>query len=214
MRHRAALAALSLSLIAAPSYAQTPPGGDTPQAVVAAIEQATAKNDFGMAIAYIAPPARRQLASEGVSGMLMALAFSDPDDAMPGSKPLPKAELEKKRKDYKAAVALATKTLTAHGITGVIGKPVLADATQKTINAALDKADTVALVRDMLAALDTMGPLLGMTKSDKPRVPFTLGKVSGYKVSGDTATAKAEKEVLDFVKIDGRWYLTPPAGAR
>jgi hypothetical protein len=214
MRHRIALAVLPLLLAAASAGAQVPAGAESPQAVVAAVQKATTADDFGMVVAYIAPQARRELASDGLTGLLMALAFSDPDDAMPGSTPLPKAELEKKRKDYKAAVALATRTLSTHGITGVIGKPVMAEATRASINAALDTADTVAFMRDMVATLDAIGPMLGMTKSDKPRVPFALGKVSDYKIVGDTATARADTEVLDFVRIDGRWYLTPPAGAR
>lgn len=208
-----ALALLPLSLSASPALGQAPAGGESPQAVVEAIQKAAASDDLATAAAYIAPDARRALVKDGVTGLLMVLAFSDPDDAMPGSKTPPKAELDKKRKSYKASVDLATKVLSTHGITGVIGKPVLAEATQKTIDGALTRADTAALMRDLLVALETIGPQLGMTKSDKPKVPFQLGKVSGYKVTGDTATAKAEKESLDFVKIDGRWYLTPPAGA-
>ncbi|MBL8141522.1 MAG: hypothetical protein JNM38_10460 [Acidobacteria bacterium] len=211
---RISLALLTLSLAVSPALAQAPAGGESPQAVVEAIQRASAADDLGAAVRYIAPDARRELVKEGVTGLLMALAFSDPDDAMPGSKTPPRGELDKKRKDYKAAVDQVSKLLSAHGITGVIGKPVLAEATQKPIDAALQKADTAALMRDMLTALDTIGPLLGMTKSDKPKVPFQLGKVSGYKVTGDTATAKAEKETLDFVRIAGRWYLTPPAGRR
>jgi hypothetical protein len=34
--------------------------------------------------------------------------------------------------------------------------------------------------------------------------------VTGYRVQGDRATAQAATEPLDFVRIAGRWYLTPP----
>ena len=205
----ASLVALSL-IVPSLAIAQAPMGGDTPQAVIAGVQKAIAADDFVAVMPFIAPDARRELVKEGVSGLLMVLAFSDPDDAMPGSKPLPKAELEKQRKAYKAAVKSADTVLSSYGITGVIGKPVLADATQKPIEAALAKADTVAMMRDLMAALDSIGPQLGMKKSDAPKVPFKFGTVRDYKVNGNKATAKDEKETLDFVKIDGRWYLTPP----
>lgn len=210
LRSFASVVALSL-VVPSLAVAQAPMGGDTPQAVIAGVQKATAADDFVAVMPFIAPAARRELVKEGVTGLLMALAFSDPDDTMPGSKPLPKAELEKKRKGYKAAVKTADTMLSSYGVTGVIGKPVLADATQKPIEAALAKADTVAMMRDLMGALDTIGPQLGMKKSDAPKVPFKFGTVRDYKVSGDKATAKDGKETLDFVKIEGRWYLTPPA---
>jgi hypothetical protein len=150
------------------------------------------------------------LAKEGVEGLLMVLAFSDPDDAMPGSKPLPKAELEKKREAYRSVVDLTKKTLEPYGMAGLIGKPAMASETQKALAAALAAADTVAVNRDLLSAMERIGPMLGMEKSEKSPVPFDLGTVTGYEIKGDKATAKSGKETIDFERIDGRWYLTPP----
>jgi len=96
------------------------------------------------------------------------LAFSDPDDAMPGSvKPAP-AELDAQRKKYKAALDVATATLKPYGLDTLIGKPVLAPKVQKSIEAALDKADNTTLIASLFGAMVKMGPMLGMKEAPKP----------------------------------------------
>jgi hypothetical protein len=140
----------------------------------------------------------------------MALAFSNPDDPMPGSKPLPKAELDKRKKGYASAVDLVRQTLRPHGLDSLIGQPPMAPKSQETLKAALAKADTVVLVTSLLTAMDRIGPMLGMQKSDSKKVPFTFGKVTNFQVKGDRATAKAATEVLEFERVQGRWYLKPP----
>ena len=202
---------LLLLIAAAVPLAQVakPYGAASPQEAVAAITKATAANDMLLALPVISPSGLKQIASDGVSGVLMVLAFSDPDDPMPGNKPS-KTELDAQRKKYKQALSLAVAMLKPYGLEGVIGKPALADATQKTIEAALDKADNVALITSLYGALTKMGPLLGMKQSPKPEPLVDLGTVTGYKVNGDSATAQNGAETLQFVRIDGRWYLEPP----
>jgi hypothetical protein len=186
-------------------------GAETPQAVVAGLQRAMKADNFIGAMPFISPAGRRELASEGISGLLLFFAFSDPDDQMPGSKPLPKAELAAKRKSYKTAVDTAKRTLKPHGLDKVIGKPPMAPETQQTIETALARVDTVALMTSLISMMDNLGPMLGMKKGDKPRVPFTLGNVTNYKIDGDSATARAAKETLEFERVDTRWYIKPPA---
>src|SRR5262245_16885842 len=69
-------------------------GGATPQEVVAGLQKAAKANDFLGAVSYISPDGRKELASEGVTGVIMVLAFMDPDDPMPGGKTLSEAELD------------------------------------------------------------------------------------------------------------------------
>ena len=76
----------------------------------------------------VSPNGLKQIANEGVSGVLMVLAFSDPDDPMPGGPKPTKTELEAKRKQYKSAVDLATQTLKPYGLDTMIGKPVTLEA--------------------------------------------------------------------------------------
>ena len=35
--------------------------------------------------------------------------------------------------------------------------------------------------------------------------------MTGYKIDGDKATAQNGAETIDFIRIDGRWYIEPPA---
>jgi hypothetical protein len=217
MRLRSSLAVvvgslLAVLIVATVSRAQVakPYGAASPQEAVAAIKKATAANDLLPALPVISPSGLKQIASEGVTGVLMVLAFSDPDDGMPGSTKPSKTELDTKRKNYKTALSLATATLKPYGLDALIGKPVLADAVQKTIDDTLDKADNVVLVTSLYGALTKMAPLLGMKQTPKPEPLADLGTVTGYKLNGDSATAQNGAETLQFVRIDGRWFIEPP----
>jgi hypothetical protein len=216
MRSRTSIvAALGLLCAAVVPLAQGtkstgPRGAATPQEAVATIKKATDANDMLGALPVISPAGLKTIAGEGVTGVLMFLAFSDPDDAMPGAPKPSKTELDAQRKKYKDAVAIATATLKPHGLDTMIGKPVLADETQKSIDAAIGKADTVVLITSLYNAMLKMGPLLGM-KDAKPRPLVEVGPVTGYKITGDKATAQNGAETMTFVRLDGRWYIEPPS---
>jgi hypothetical protein len=186
-------------------------GAATPQETIAALKKAIAASDIPASLSFISPNGLKELAVEGVTGLLMVLAFSDPDDAMPGAPKLSKAELDAKRKNYKEAVALTTQTLKPYGLDTLIGEPVLATPTQNKLTGALAKADTYALLTSLSAAMAKIGPLL-TGKADKARgVPFDLGNVTNYKITGDKATAQNGAETIAFSKIDGRWFMDPPS---
>jgi hypothetical protein len=216
MRRRSSIViALALLCAAAVPLAQTtrsgaPRGAATPQEAVATINKATAANDMLGALPVVSPAGLRSIASEGVTGVLMFLAFSDPDDTMPGAPKPSKTELDAQRKKYKDALAIATSTLKPYALDMMIGKPVLADETQKTIDAAIGKADTLALITSLYNAMMKMGPLLGM-KDAKPRPLVEIGAVTGYKITGDKATAQNGAESMTFVRLDGRWFIEPPS---
>ncbi len=188
-----------------------PSGAATPQEAVAVINKATAAKDALLVLPVISPRGLKALASEGVSGVLMVLAFSDPDDAMPGSPKPPKAELDAQRKKYQSAMDLAKQVLKPYGLDAMIGKPVMAPEVQKSIDAALDKADNSALITSLFGAMVKMGPMLGMKESPKPDALVKLGSVTGYKIDGDKAIAQNGAETMDFVRINGRWYIEPPS---
>jgi hypothetical protein len=216
-RHRigvvsASILALVLTAVLV-AQAPKPYGATTPQAAVATLKSAMTANDYAAVFPVVAPDALKGLASEGVTGLLMVLAFSDPDDAMPGAPKPSKAELDAKRRSYKDARDLAAATLKPYGLDTLIGKPVLATATQDALEAGLAKADPVVLMTSLLGALDKIGPMLGMKKDAKPEPIVPLGNVTGYKIAGDTATAQNGAETIDFRRIDGRWYLIPPSKA-
>ena len=145
-----------------------PYGAASPQEAVAALKKASAANDMLPALPVISPSGLKLIANEGVTGLLMVLAFSDPDDAMPGSTKPSKTELDAKRKQYQQAVDLAAQTLKPYGLDALIGKPVMAPEMQKSLDAALDKADNVVLITSLYGAMAKIGPLLGMKESPKP----------------------------------------------
>jgi hypothetical protein len=219
MRSRSSLevivAALLLLIIGAMPLAQSakPSGAASPQEVVAALTKATAANDMLQALPVISPAGLKQIANEGVSGLLMVLAFSDPDDPMPGGPKPSKTELDAKRKQYRQAVDLATQIVKPYGLDTLIGKPALAPETQKSLDAALNKADNLALITSLYGALTKMGPLLGMKENPKPTPLVKIGTVSAYKINGDRASAQNNAETLQFIRINGRWYIEPPADA-
>jgi hypothetical protein len=195
----------------APAQVGKPSGAASPEEAVAALQKASAANDMLRALTVISPDGLKEIANEGVTGVLMVLAFSDPNDPMPGGPKLSKAELDAQRKKYTTAMDLAKATLKPYGLDVMIGKPVLAEDTQKAINAALDKADNLALVTSLYGALTKIGPLLGLKQDPKPTMPVTVGTVTGYKTDGDRATAQNGAETMQFVRIDGRWFIEPPA---
>ena len=213
MRSRSSLAVVFALLIAAalPLAQSKPSGAATPQEVVAVLNKATAANDALQALPVISPTGLKQIANEGVTGLLMVLSFSDPDDPMPGGPKPSKAELDAKRKQYKQAVDLATQVVKPYGLDTLIGKPALAPEAQKTLTAALDKADNMALITSLYGAMSKMGPLLGMNETPKPPPLVKIGTVSGYKINGDKATARNNAETMEFSRISGRWYVEPPS---
>ena len=188
-----------------------PYGAASPQEAVAVINKAAATSDMLAALPVISPTGLKEIASEGVTGLLMVIAFSDPSDPMPGTPSKPKAELDAEKKKYAAAVDLAKGTLKPFGIDTIIGKPVLAADTQKTLEAALAKADNVVLIRSLYGSLVKLGPMLGMKENPKPPPLVEIGTVTDYKINGDSATAQNGAEVLQFVRISGRWFIEPPA---
>lgn len=213
MRSRSPIAIVTVLLAAGTmllAQAAQPRGAASPQEAVAVIKKATAANDMLGALPVISASGLKEIASEGVSGVLMVLAFSDPDDPMPGGTKPSAAELAAKRKTYKEAVDLAKLTLKPYGLDTTIGKPVMAADTQKTIDAALDKADNFALVTSLYNAMMKMGPMLGMGDA-KPRPLVNVGTVTGYKITGDNATAQNGAETMNFTRAGGRWYIEPPA---
>ena len=206
-----ALAVLVTSASAAVAQGAKPTGAATPQEAVAVLQKAAASGEMLQTLNVISPNGLKQIASEGVTGIVMVLAFSDPDDPMPGGPKPTKTELDAKRKQYKTAVDLATQVLKPYGLDTIIGKPALAPDTQKVMDSAIAKADNFALINSLYASMVKIGPLLGMKESPKPTPPVKIGTVSNYKINGDKATAQNDANPIDFVRINGRWYIEPPA---
>jgi hypothetical protein len=196
--------------VGAPALAQSPVyGAATPQDVVAGLQKASKTNDFAAMMPFISPDGRKELVASTLQPMLVGIRFMDPDSPMPGTPPPPRQELEKKRKNYKTAIDLLAKAFKPYGLDSIIGLPPMNPKAQQTLDAALARMDTVAFMTSFFATMKTVAPLLELPEDGGPKVP-SLGPVSGYKITGDKATAKEGKDNIDFVRLDGRWYMTPP----
>ena len=218
MRSRTSLvvaATLVVAVSAASALAQgaKPSGAATPQDAVAVLQKAQASGDMLKALPVVSPAGLKQIANEGVTGLLMVLAFSDPDDAMPGGPKPSASELAAKRKSYAQAKSLAVQTIKPYGLDTLIGKPVLADDTQSKLNTALDTADNAALISSLYGSLVKIGPLLGMKETPAPTPLIKTATVSDYRINGDKATARYGAETVNFVRVDGRWYIEAPSAS-
>jgi hypothetical protein len=127
---------------------------------------------------------------------------------MPGGTSKPKAELDAEKKKYAQAVDIVKTTLKPYGLDILVGKPALSDDVQKSLDAAIVKADNVALISAIFNSIAKVGPLLGMNRA--PKSLIDLGEVTDYRLNGETATAQNRAETLRFVRVNGRWFIEPP----
>lgn len=209
-----AILGLAAAVTAAPvAQSGSKYGGDSPQAVIAALQQPVSADDLAAAIPFIAPAGRREIALEAVGGVAITLGFTNPDVVVPGQPPPPKAELDRARKNYRAAQDLVRTVLAPHRLDFLIGQSAEvmgSPANEHAIVAAIEKTDTVVLIRALMTALPKLIALLDLPASNTRKVPFSFRTVTNYRVSGDRATATAGSETLEFERIDGRWFLRVP----
>jgi hypothetical protein len=197
---------------ARPASGQPAPvyGAESPQSLIATMEKALAVDDFAGIMPLISPAGRKELAEDAISALIVTLSFTDPDKPSADNAPIPEEERETRRQNHRAAIEVARETLRPHGLDGLIGQSPISPLTKDVFELALTRADTVVLMRSLFPALDRIGTLLGVERSDEKKLPVTFGKVSDFQVSGDTATATAAGDTIEFEKLQGRWYLKRP----
>ena len=230
LRRLAALSLLALVVSPLPLLAAKQPGADSPQALVARLSAAAEKNDFPELVDCIAPKERREMAAGLVIGTTMMVAFMDMGsdmamgmaqgmaEGMSGSEMTAeqKAEMEKGKAEAKAKTAELRGRYEA-----ILGKHGLKDrmesmqaegadssggSPEEAIGKLLAGVDERALIVDLMGFMNA----LGESQGQEDKKPFSLpAQVTDYKIDGDHATAKAGDETVEFVKVDGRWYLAP-----
>jgi hypothetical protein len=222
--------ALSAALLLGPAAALAgePPGADSPQALVARLEAAAAKQDLAGMVACMTPDARREMALMMVAGVGMMVAFmgmgsemgADMAEGMAegmSGEELPaeeKAKLDAGRQEAAAKTAELTQryeaVLDRHGVTAMMDDetPMPSDPAARTaeLRRLFAKTDEIALLTDLMAIMEGMG------EGSAPPAPVALGgEVTDYRIDGDRATAQSANGEIQFVRIDGRWYAEPPA---
>jgi len=228
-RPRRFAAALAAALLALPALAAAaaPPGGDSPQAVVARLNAAAADKDFAEMVACMAPAARREMAAGLLIGSTMILAFMDMGaematglaegmaegmvEGMTGEE-MPAAQKKAKEEAKKASAALKERydgILEKHGLAermeagpGAAG----AEDPEQAMAALLTGVDESALIADLMAFFESLPDDDGKKAMQPMELPT---EVTDYVIAGDRATAKSGDETLQFVRIDGRWYMEP-----
>jgi len=218
--------------------AEKPYGGATPQDAVARLKAGAEAGDFGEILAVLAPEDRKvlggtmlmmtvmmvgfsQMAGEMAGGMAegMAEAFGEEGEGVSAEQ---QAEIDAAKAEAAAEGAKLMAKLRAvlepHGLAGLIdGEPEPGSDEDEAMERALEGADMVVLTQDLMTLLgeidddgddadggDTDGP------GDEMQPPWVDDEVTGYEVEGDRATARAGDETIDFVRVDGRWYLKMP----
>jgi hypothetical protein len=214
---------LILLLVPGSVWAGEPPGADSPQELVDRMMAAAESGDFAEMAACMAPEPRAEMAVMMVAMAGMMVAFMDMGAGMAGDMAEAfsdeemtaeqKAEAEAAEREAAAKTAAVQaryeEILRRHGLDDLMsdeeGGPE-GDADPQTM---LEGVDEIALLGDLMGFLEEIGDEEeGEPAEGSPLdIPDEVGEID---VQGDTATATAGDEVLQFVRIDGRWYFDPP----
>ncbi len=212
----------TLALSPALASAATPLGADTPQAVVDRLAQGSQARDFREVVACLDPDTRTEFATGMLMGATMMVGFmgmgSDMAEGMAqgmseaagapskdAQAQSAKAKAETKAKVDKAKAGLSA-VFKRHGLPDLTDDK--APAPKEDLKTVLARADQPALVADLMAFMDTIGDKQAKEASQSLPNPKN---VTDYKIQGDRATARSGSETIDFVKVEGRWFLKAPA---
>jgi hypothetical protein len=217
------------SLLFAPCLQAADLGGDSPAALVERLRAAAKNEDFGELAACLAPAARKEMAigiwigSTMMIGMSAAMGDMAVDmgegmaEAMGAESEEAKAqaakakeEMAKKFEGWKSQYDAAAKK---HGLPLLGAEEAAMSGDPEALFATVD---LVALTRDFGALLK----LVGEDGEGKKDVEVPQGQLENLKVEGDKATGQLDGEAIEFVKVDGRWFIAelpkkdqgPPGG--
>ena len=143
----------------------------------------------------------------------MTKAAEGVGEAMSGQKmkPAEKAKLDKAAAASKVKMEKAKTELSAilkrHGLPDLLDEKAKLPEADKA--ALLKNVDEPALAADLLQFMSSIGESKDKDSSDTGPIP-NLDDVKDYQIRGNKATAKADGETIEFVKIDDRWFLRAP----
>ena len=221
-RSVATLVAGVLCLSPVLGHAATALGAETPQAVVARMNKAATTKDFSEMTACLDRESRVQMSAMMMMGAVMMVSFmgmgaemaAGMGEAMGADSAEAKAKMAAAKKETAAKTDKAKAALTAafkkHGLPDLMDEKAMDKAGDP--KEVMAKIDHPAFVKDMMAVLESVKDKDKKDEGDAegPGKMPDMKSVTDYKVTGDTATAMAGNEKLDFVKEDGRWFLKMP----
>lgn len=222
--------ALLLASHAAVALAATQPyGGESPEAVVERMRAAAESEDLGEMAACLSPDDRATLSLTMVmmTGMVMAFAamgaemgegmaegmaeaFED-EEMSDEAKRERDAEMAAQRDEAAAGVAAITgeyeAILERHGLMELMSDDAAMDDADPA--AMLAGVDQVALLQDLMGFLENLpGESEEGDDGEDGPVDVPEGELSGLVIDGSTAHGLIGDEEVDFVEVDGRWYLS------
>jgi hypothetical protein len=217
---------LVLALVIHPAAAQTPLGAATPQALVERLTKAAADKNFAEMVACLDPQSRTELSLGLLMGAVMMVAFmamasdvtmgmaEEMAEALSGEKmgPEEQAKMEEGKTEADARIGKARTDLSAlfrkHGLPDLLDDQTSLPE-EDDAAALLAKVDQPALATDLMQFIGALGDGVGQTKDADSLVPVPRD-VKNYSITGDRATAQAGDETLEFLRLDGRWFLKAP----
>ncbi|HVF61240.1 MAG TPA: hypothetical protein VNJ70_15640 [Thermoanaerobaculia bacterium] len=211
-----------------------PLGADSPEALVKRLKTAAEKQDVAELAACMASSDRAMMTMMMVLAVTMMTAFTQmgsematglaegfqDEESMTAEEKAEAAAAKKKMEDEGAAVQKKLEAVLAkHGITELMEQtPDPEPGSDPTQNAEklLAGVDQVALISDITALMkENFKDAEKAEGSPTPPIPnYTMafgevkqGDLEDLKVKGDTASVKVGGEEVQFVKVDGRWYV-------
>lgn len=204
---------------AQPAKATVTLGAESPEALIERVRSAGESDDLGAVAALIAPEDRAMLSMTMILMLGMVMAFSQMGGAMAegmveGMAEGLGAEVDEEQRaamTAEQAEAMAgvkklesdfEETLKRYGV-----QDILESESDDPMELMAD-VDQVGLIRDLMALMEDL-PGGDATAEDAPNpVDLPTGELSDLVIDGDTATASIAGEPVDFVRADGRWFLS------
>lgn len=171
-------------------------GGDSPQAVFNAAQEAGAKKDYGALAKLVAPSERAMLAFGTDMGVGMFVEFYEGEKA---------DELKEKYKmvqeKYRIVEADTGPEDEKLHITEETSQEVIDAHLRKRAQKLYGHVDALEYVPDLMAIVATMPEM-----AEQPAFPQEA--LTNLRIEGERATGKAGTKPIFFIREGGRWYLS------
>ncbi|HSM52133.1 MAG TPA: hypothetical protein VLA75_12100, partial [Thermoanaerobaculia bacterium] len=201
-------------------------GAESPEALVARMKKAAENEDMREMAACMEPEARKEMAEGMFLGATMMVAFSGMAEgmgemagemagAMAGAVGGEEAAAEVKEKVSEGTEAAGVDAagmaerfnalLARHGLPGLDDE---SEGGQEEFEKAMANADQVAFIGDIADFLKTE---MKEGEGSGSKAPMFEGELTDLQIDGDYASGKLGEEVVEFLRIDGRWFAKEPA---
>ncbi len=216
MREVLSVLLVGVSVLTGSVFAADAPGGESPQAVVERISSAAERGDFADLAACMDPDSRAEMAEGLVMATTMMIAFAGFGGAMAGEMAEGMAEafdeegaeIDAEAEAAQDAAAAEVEALTQsyrqvlakHGLEKMMDEDPSGEEDFASLLAGVDQA---ALIGDLMVFMQSFP---GAEDSGDSPTPLA-SDVTDYEIHGDHATARSPEGPMEFVKIDGRWFL-------